>query len=742
MAQPNEDIQAVISKVAGMAGGTDTPDEPLEAADGGVSATTDTRNPLPLVVEDMPEADMKAWWGRIERAEQRREQQEKMWDILMDEYMPVVSKSGTAETVKVQAHFRNVHSKIGSLFYRQPDLVLQPDDPGPGNNTIPNPMAAQMPPGAPPPPPLAMSDIVAIKQAVLKKVMGRDGLKAARLMQEMLFDTLAWSGIGVCKVGYKATMKTVQKPVMGPDPTFNSQAAPPSMLGLQAPPQAPQVPQMGPDGQPQMQPEQVCIHDDWYARRFSPKKYLVNDDLISTRYEEDSTWQGMDFFITQEQAKTIYELTDDDMKGIEEDDRRHKYTSDVTRSGAPKLIHCIEIWAKSSIFTKTQLHPQAYHQLVVIKGLKTKPVVWRPSPDQDFDEEGKLTPDSLVGNPIKVLSIRDLADSCFPPSDSAFTNSEIKQLSTYRRQTIRIRDAATGKYLYDASAFGDEEVEALKNGDIGDFIAVEEGKLSDGVDRIFAQTSKIQGSADDQRGYMAIKQDMSETLGIGANQAGTETETVRTATEADKVASAIQARNDQELSRVVDIYLDIARAVDQLLMRYADQDFYVSVGGDDAAQKMQMWNGKLVTGKFLYDIAPDSQLRPDSASDYRKLLQYYSLTAKDPLSNRPYILKRLARMQGLDPAKAVLPPPPPAPPKPDAPKITLSLTAMDLSDPNVIAFVEKYAGALAAGPPPQGIPPHGGPLEPAEALSQHLHSNSGGRPNAPGAENHRATEVK
>ena len=730
------DVQDLLSKLNGMA--QPQPDDTKQDPGSGDVGPSVGDEENELVTLDMTEAEVEKWWGRVDRMRARRKAREEAWDILLDEYLPIVSKSGSSETVKVQAHFRNVHTKMGGLFYRSPDLVLTPDDPGPGNNPLPAPPAQ---PGQPPPPPMTMADVISLKQAVLKKKLGRDGIKVHRLMDELIFDVLTWAGVGCCKIGYQATMG--EKPTMMPDPNFQPPPNPTgSILGLQPTPQAPMIQATHPQtGAPLTEP--TPIYEEYYARRFSPKKALWNDDLRSTRFDEDATIMGMEFFISPKKAMRVFKLTSDEASKASEDDLVHEYPEDKQGgTTAPGLIRCVELWVKASVFTDTQPHPLALNQLILVEGIRNRPIVWRPSPDQTFDEVGRLTPDSLAGFPIKVLTIRDLADSCFPPSDSAMTNSEIKQLSTWRRQSIRLRDASIGKFLYDVDAFDTTEVDQLKNGEIGEFIPVMPGKMQQGVDKIFAQTSKIQGSADDQRGFMGIKQDMNETLGIGANQSGTETDTVRTATEAKTVATAIQSRNDKELGRVVDLYLDIARGLDQLLMRYMTEPEYVEIGGDDAASKMHAFNNKTISGRYLYDIAPDSQLRPDSAQDFNLLLNFYNLTAKDQLANRSYILKRLARMRGLDPAKAVVPPPPPPPPKQDMVSVSLALTTPDLTNQAVMEFLTKI-GAINQPMPPLGMqPPHGGPLTPGEVISHHLDSNSGKRPNEPGAGNHREGQVK
>lgn len=691
------DLTAMISGMAQKAAGP----EKTEPGPGDVGPTVETKSQAQLVTLEMSEDEVGEWWKRIERARARVKAREEIWDCLLNEYLPVVSKSGTAETVKNQSHFRNVHTKIGQLFYRSPDLILEADDPSPANNQMPNPMPQL--PGMPPLPPLTLSDVIAVKQAVLKKKLGRDGIKANRLMDELLFDVLAWVGFGICKIGYKCVFKPIQQQKMIPAPVPQ---VPGAILGLSGPPPpdptqpAPMVPATDAMGQNIMETVNVPVFEDYYARRFSPKKALWNDDLKSTRYDEDATWMGMEFYCSPRVAMRDFKLTEEEAGKAAEDDRVHKYAEDGQGSKAPGLCHGVELYCKASLFTD-EVHPQALCQLILFEGIRTKPTVWRPSPDQEFGADGKLTDNSLIGFPFQVLTIRDLADSSFPLPDSAFTNSFIKQLSTWRRQSIRLRDAAIGKYLYDASAFEDSDIELLKNGEIGDFIGVADGKLSGGVDKIFAPTTRVQGSPDDQRGAHDIKQDMDETLGIGSNQAGVETDTVRTATEANKVASAIQARNDKELGRSVDFYLDLARKVDTLLMRYMDQNEWVKVGGEEGAARIQMWNGKMITGKYLYDISPDSQQRPDSALDWQQTSQFYNIAAPDPLFNRAYLLKRMARMRGFDPAKVVM-------------------------DPAQMA----------------GQPPHGGAAQQGNTVSQHMQGNSGKTENSPDAGNHRKEQIK
>lgn len=734
-----------ISKVLAMAQGAAKP-EAQAAGPGDVKPTGVTQDQSPLVTLPLTEAQLSELWKQVELATERTKQKAESWDVLLSEYLPIVKKSGEAETVKYNGHFRNVHSKIGQLFYRSPELILSAKDPGPANNTIPNPTPPQ--PGQPPAPPLRMEDIIAIKQAVLMAKLGPEGINAERLMDEQLFDVLAWAGLSCAKFGYHCTMKSIQQPKMVPAPP--PPQLPGSILGLQ-PPQTQQA--MVPDPSGAMETVSVPVYEEYYGRRFSPKKFITNTDLRSTRFDEDATLMGMHFYLSPKDAMATFGLTEDQVTSVTEDDQIFKYKDEAQGGEKVGLVHGVECWVKASYYTD-EVHPLAMAQLVLIYGMRDKPAVWRMSPDQSFDPKtGRLTDDSVTGFPIRVLTIRDLADSSFPPADSAFTNSGIKQISTWRRQSVSLRDAAIGKIFIDGAALGDPgDIEKIKNGDVGEIIVLADGALKNGSDKIMARSPQVQQTQDDYRNMQLLKQDNDETLGIGSTQAGAPEQTVRTATEISTVNNAVAGRNNKELARTIGYYLACARMVDQFIMRYATANEYVQIVGQDGAQTFAMWNRSVVSGKWLYDIAPDSQLHADVETTFQQELQLYNMTAKDSLVNRVYQLRRLFRLRGMDPAKAVLNPAtlPKPQPQPVQPSISFAFKGENLSDPVVLKILlkaelmtpEDYQAAMGriqASTPPQ--PPHAGSMPKGDTVNQHVASNSGRRPNEPGAPNHRENQV-
>lgn len=625
------------------------PDPVAQAPVSGAADPAANLVPIVLTPEQITE-----WRERITGSREQRQRLESKWDILMKEYLPVVSEG--AEDVRAGIHFRNVHSKKSKLFFREPDLILTAE--GPLKDLVIDPVSGFG---------FSAEDAVNIKQAVLNKKLGRKGVNARRVVGECVFDILAWTGLGCTKLGYRNTVKNVEEPVMGPDPNF----IPPmdgSMLGLNTP-QAPMVPQIDPiTGQPKMQTIPVVIFEEWYWSRFSTKKLLLPDELHSCDFDRESPWIGMEAFLPEATARATYNIAPEVelITAAQEDDRVYSHTE--SKGVAPKkLVHIVEIWYKASIYDPNEKHPQAIRQLVLIEGVADKVFVHRPSPDQTFDELGKLTPDSMVGFPIHIFTNRDLADTPWVWADNAFTNSSVKHINTHRRQSVQLRDANIPKFLYDTGAFTPEEIGRIKGGKVGDWVEVQDGRLAQGADKIIAPVIKSESSRDDWRTADVLKKDVEETLGIGGSNAGSVEDTVRTATEISTSASALADRLQDEQDRILDIYLEGVAKFDALLQRYADDEDYIEWVGKDGTKRLSKWNKHTIAGRWAYTAKPDSQLRVDVARDRAQTLALLKELApfNGIMVNLKPLLRKVATQFSFDPNEFILPDPPPqlAPPQ-------------------------------------------------------------------------------
>lgn len=652
-----------------------------------------------LVTISLTPEQIKEWWEQIGNSRDVRKQLEAKWDLLFKEYLPTVSDG--AQDVKAGLHFRNVHSKKSKLFFREPDLILSPD--GPLKDVVSDPVTGMQ---------FNATDAATVKQEVLRKKLGRKGVNVKRMVGECIFDILAWAGVGCSKIGYRNVVKQVQEPVMGPDPNFVPPAPnPASMLNLNTP-QAPMVPQVDPlTGQPKMQTTPVVIFEEWYWTRFSPKKLLLPAELRSSRFDQEAAWMGMEFFMPELTAKSTFQIPDNvELRAsITDDDRVYQHVEAKSGNKPKKMVHGVELWVKASIFFKDQSHPQALVQIVLLENDKEKVYVCRPSPDQTFDDRGMLTEDSMIGFPFQIFTNRDVADTPWVWADSAFTNSSVKHVNTHRQQSVKLRDANIGKFLYDTSAFTTDEVDRMKRGQVGEWIGVEAGRLQNGSDKIVAALIKNEPARDDWRTVEALKQDIQETLGIGGTNAGATEDTVRTATEISTSAAALADRLEDEQDRIMDDYLVGVEKFDTLLQRYATEDDYVRWVGKDGQERMAKWNQKVISGKWAYTAIPDSQLRVDVTRNRAQKLQFLTVTAPyaNTIVNVKPLIKSIARDFGIDPNEFILPDlPPPMP------------------------------GVPGAAPPPSGVPgappaPPPGPPAGRPGTTAPPHIATGGQPNAP-----------
>lgn len=612
--------------------------------------------PIPLTPDDMA-----TWKSHIDKAKARVDQRADAWKACLEEYMPVVAKKGESQEVKVSVHFRNVHTKIGQLFYQMPDLVLTPK--GPMAAPIIDPVTGMQ---------FTNDDVVQIKREVLNDKLGDDGVDVSQLVDEVLFDILGWAGIGCTKIGYRASTKPVTEPVMVPDPNFVPPVQPGSVLGLGPTPVPPMVPQIDPaTGQPVTRTVQVPIHEDWYWSRFSPLKLLVAAELTSGRFDKESPWIGMRFEMIEHQARRVFNIAADTpiSTNSSPDDSHYQHSEDAGAK-PDRMVTGVCVYYKAALMPTSdeinsgniEVHPEAIRELVLIDGMTDRPAVHRPSPDQTFDRLGRLTADSMVGFPIHVLTTRDLADSPFPGSDVAFTQSEVRHINTHRRQSVQLRDRNIGKYLYDSSAFSPDEVHRLKHGEVGEYIPVEAGKLREGSDKIIAPVMKAEPARDDFRLAQLLEKDVEKTLGLGGPQVGSAEEGNPTATEIATIESKSNERIGKERNRVIKWYLRGVRKFDALLQRYCDDADYVEIVGSDGARKMQQWDKTLIAGRYAYKAKPDSQLKLDAAQDRAQALKYLevmipniAIVGPEPVMEG---LKRVAELFGYDSSKFKPPLPP------------------------------------------------------------------------------------
>ena len=593
----------------------------------------------------MKAAARKTWAERLDRAKTMRKRREPEWQENIDAYTgKPLTTAREEDWVNVNVDFATTEQKKSALFFQSPDVQLTPTEP-----------LMQGREGA-----------VTLNEQVLNEYLSPDHIDAKRLMDRVLFDVICASGFGATKIGYETRSVTVEQPVM--QPAIDPQTGQPQLPQPGQPPPQPQ-PAIDPEtGEIQTQEVEVPVHEEWYWRRISPMKTLIPHDFHNTDFDE-APWLGQQFDMSVSAAKSMGFALPKSFSGTKAVDQRLFDHGDgqLTDATIERRVEGVEVWYRAADFDPIIKDPKRYRQVIFVDGVK-EPVVHRDSPYQTVDPTtGRLTPDSMIGNPIHICTIRDLSDSAYPPPDCTITRSQVRELSKFRTQLILQRDRSIPMRGFDVNAVDPDTAEKLRKNEYQSMIPMN-GPFRDRIWEI----AKAHYPRENFEAQRIIQDDIERAMALGSNQQGAAEDTVRTATEVNAIGAASNLRMEAERNRVISWYLQGVGKLHTLLMRFATQTQYVQVVGQQGAQQMQAWTGKEIAGRFAYRARPDSSLRMDRAVERQQALQLYQLARQDPHANGFELLKNVVSAFGLDTQKATVEQQPESGPTP--PNVSLSFT--------------------------------------------------------------------
>jgi hypothetical protein len=598
---------------------------------------------------------------------------------------------------------------------------------------------------------LNLSTLIAWHQDMVNTMLGPQRANAKHAVIKSIFECLCPSGIGPVSVGYQVTMKTIQRetpvldpitqqPVMKPVPALEQVGA---MLGV--------MPPAMPEPLTQMVDVEIPIYERWFVSPFSSMSVLVPASFKDTDFRR-APWMGNDWRKPASQVRREYHLPKDWKASADEtvkttfDDPTGKV--DEEAAGDP-YVTGVEIFYRTELRSEDEVHPEAMRKLVLVDGNDT-PLVHCDSPYQDFDPEtGEMSRDSLKGFVVRPLVLRDLSDSAWVPSDCSVTRQLTREGEKYRGQVIEQREGNKLVIAFDSDKMDPTAVDKIKKANGVLWVPLVGGALAQGVDSIMAQVAQPTLGRETYMGMDVIDRDRERILGIGANQAGTQTKGRRTATESTYVNRNSEARFEQERQRVLEWFLDVAAAFDTLLIRYADERIAVEILGETRGKLWAIFKGQLA-GCYSYNLAVDSGKYLDIEADRQQTLQTYGQIRKDPMINPRPLLRKIAMNLGEDPAEFVV-----EPQKPEKEmKASISFKATEDFNPANPSFainveLARQAGwqisedavklaqgqasgasmvsGVAANPNQQGQPEHPGMMEKAPTINQHVVDASGDR---------------
>ncbi len=686
---------------------------PANPAIGGQAAPQQPAYGQPAAPLEISAKEVKDWWSRVELDRAARKRQSDNWRELYQQYLP--RKAGGKPVINSNIHFRNVSLKSAQLWAQLPELILQPLGPLAG---VVDPTTGQ---------PMAPDDIVAIKRAVLMKLLGRDHANVDQTTRAALFNVLQDSGIGPCKICYESDIHEMEQQVPGPP-----QTAPGSVLGLGSVP-----------GPPITQIVPVVVHERvrWY--HFSPDKLLIPYDYSSTLWDE-SPYLGMEFIEPlTEQAKKKYKLPPDFKSNVTKDDLllTRDLNSDIkSAAGTSPLFKGVELWLYASRFDPNQPNSQVMYRLVLIEGMKDKAAIYELSPYQQLDQRGILTPASMIGNPIHPLVLRVASDTAYVPSDAAFTDPLVRIENTMMVQDMKQRDANLPRFFHSSQITA--AIDKLKDMDTGQGAAVPHDVMMQGVDKLIAEIPHLASAPSDEAMRQNVRQASDQTLGITPNQGGGFTNTVRSATESAIVQQNINVRMKDEQNQLMEWFLSGIRKFDSLVQQFWDQQDYVTIVGPDGANKMMAYGAAHLQGTYAFDAFPDSQLTNDNASQIQRFENYVNFLAKSGWLNMGGVARKWTNLLGYDATSLVAQPQPPPPPPPDKPKVSIAIKATDLMIPEVLLLLKEEGIDLTMMPPSPQLQaahaqeqaknqPHGGAADQVDKIDKHQSQETGNQDGQP-----------
>lgn len=574
----------------------------------------------------LTEDEQDQWAARIEAARRRRKPYEDIWQKNIDDYRgKPLSATPDIDWVNAPVAFPVVEQKKSSLFYEAPEVQL----------TAAEPMM------------LGREDAIQMHAAILNEKLGPDGIDAKSLMDAVVFDVVCVCGFGATKIFYEATTAPIELP-----------AQPGSILF-----------------QPEPMQVDVPIFEDYRWEHVSPMKTLWPADFHSTNFEK-AAWLAMEFSLPLSVAKQKWTFDAEELQKSRKDERVFKYEDDQDRNlEGDEQVSGVEIWLKTALFRPDQRHPQAYAVLVFLDGLK-KPVEYRPSPNQSFDVRGRLTPDSMIGNPIHIFTLREMTDAAFVPSDVEILRPLTNELRDARSQMVRQRKTSIPLRGCDIGAIGPDTIDKINKGVWQGLIVMEPGATRESI----WEVARAQYPRENFTFQEIFERDAEKIVAIGANQFGVREPTQRTATEVAEIRDASSAVSDTQRVRMQRQYLKGVSKLSTLILRFMTDQEKLLIVGEQGVKRLAVWNKQEVAGRLAYTVKADSGKRLDVEKQRRDTWQFVQAWAKSPFLNQEQAIAEHSRLMNFDPIKMVTKPQPQGPPPPN---ISFRFSGMDLALPEV-----------------------------------------------------------
>ncbi len=557
-------------------------------------------------------------------------------------------------------------------------------------------------------------------QAILNKRLGRSGVNAKALMDQVIKDALVTAGMGASKIGYERVSGTRQIKQMVP------QLDPLGQPAIDAQGQTIMVPAIGADGKPVMIDERFTIYSNIYWRHFSITNLRIAAGFTSSRYDEAPflAWVfPLPHALIKEHglSDTGIARFEDDLMLMGEQDRKKLRDTPMG----------VEIWYRPALIDGSDPNPERIRQLVIAPGRskrgkagKSTPLLHRNSPWQIFDDEGRFK-GGMKGYPIQIFTLRDRPESAFPKSDASVLRDVGEERSMGRTLMVQQRRRNLPMIAADKTQLDKNVLDQIEKGKVQTIILFD-GPVSEDAFRALDRSSFPVENFEFDR---IAQQDIDRLAASGANQQSLANQRADTATEATYIQRASDNRLSMERERLLETYLGGVEKFFALVQLFSDEDDVIEVIGEDNAKQLMTWNKTKIQGRYGFSLKPDSSERTNAAEERELWLRLFNLIVNAPGIDVVQLIKLTIAKFNVNPESLIAKTPPPQEP-PAKLAISVSINPTEDLNPSNPAYPNTLHLLKIGG---VDVPAPAAPVTSAEGVppvNQHDSEITGGIPGA------------
>ena len=269
-------------------------------------------------------------------------------------------------------------------------------------------------------------------------------------------------------------------------------------------------------------------------------------------------------------------------------------------------------------------------------------------------EDGFLIPPAPMpyafGHPFVMLRNYEVMDTFYPLGELEMIEELQQELNKTRTDMMNHRKRYQRKVLYDAEAFDQKGIDALRDDKDNVLVPVNTQSASVSIDKVVAPMPQMGTPPDFYNQSDLIASDIDRVSGVSDYMRGAQSEIRRTATEAAMIQDAQNARAADKLARVEQVLGQIGQRLVQLMQQYMTGEMVVRIVGMNAAPVWVQFDADYIQGDFDFEVeAGSTKPRNDS---FRRQSAMQLVDAMAPFVGQgiinPMILARHVLQFGFD----------------------------------------------------------------------------------------------